>query len=167
MAICVIEKNDGHKIHHSFLWTNGRKIYELSIILLENLKAAILATNKKIIKAEITWKHCGRGKARLLLIFIKTPESGSATWILLRIHEFKSWAYHDLGFAPYSLRGVASKDTDIPNRFQAGIIKKNIFLKYFFADLKTIFFSSFHTSDFFIFIAFLDFITKKVRNKKK
>jgi len=33
---------------------NGRKIYELSIILLENIKEVILATNKKIIKAEIT-----------------------------------------------------------------------------------------------------------------
>ena len=72
-----------------------------------------------------------------------------------------------LGFAPYSLRGVASKDTDFPNRFQAGIIKKKYFFEIFFSDLKTIFFSSFHTSDFFIFIAFLDFITKKVRNKKK
>jgi len=92
LAICVSKKNDGHKTHHSFLWTNGRKIYELNIILLENIKEVILATNKKIIKAEITWKHCGRGKARLLLIFIKTPESGSAAWILLRIHEFKSWA---------------------------------------------------------------------------
>ena len=47
------EKN-GHKKHHSFLWTNGRKIYELSIILLENIKVVILATNKKIIKEEIT-----------------------------------------------------------------------------------------------------------------
>jgi hypothetical protein len=54
LAICVSEKNDGHKKHHSFLWTNGRKIYELSIILLENIKEVILATNKKIIKAEIT-----------------------------------------------------------------------------------------------------------------
>ena len=93
---------------------------------MENIKDVILATNKKIIKAEITWKHYGRGKAHLLLIFIKTPESGSAAWIILQIHEFKSWGYHDLGFAPYSLRGVASKDTDFPNRFQAGIIKKNI-----------------------------------------
>jgi len=33
--------------------------------------------------------------------------------------------------------------------------------------LKTIFFSSSHTSDLFFFISFLDFITKKVRNKKK
>jgi len=33
---------------------NGRKIYELSIILLEIIKVVILATNKKIIKAEIT-----------------------------------------------------------------------------------------------------------------
>jgi len=54
LAICVREKNDGLKKHHSFLWTNGRKIYELSIILLENIKAIILATNKKIIKEEIT-----------------------------------------------------------------------------------------------------------------
>jgi len=54
LAICVREKNDGHKKHHSFLWTNGRKIYELSIILLENIKVIILATNKKIIKEEIT-----------------------------------------------------------------------------------------------------------------
>jgi hypothetical protein len=54
LAICVREKNDGHKKHHSFLRTNGRKIYELSIILLENIKEVILARNKKIIKAEIT-----------------------------------------------------------------------------------------------------------------
>ena len=48
------KKNDGHKKHHSFFWTNGRKMYELSIILLENIKVVILATNKKIIKEEIT-----------------------------------------------------------------------------------------------------------------
>jgi hypothetical protein len=46
---------------------------------MENIKEVILATIKKIIKEEITRKHCGRGKAHLLLIFIKTPESGSAT----------------------------------------------------------------------------------------
>ena len=79
MAICVSEKNDGHKKHHSFLRKNGRKIYELNIIRMENIKEVILATIKKIIKEEITRKHCGRGKAHLLLIFIKTPESGSAT----------------------------------------------------------------------------------------
>jgi len=79
LAICVSEKNDGQKKYHSFLRKKGRKIYELNIIRMENIKEVILATNKKIIKAEITRKHCGRGKAHLLLIFSKTPESGSAT----------------------------------------------------------------------------------------
>jgi hypothetical protein len=46
---------------------------------MENMKEVILATNKKLIKGEITRKHRGRGKAHLLLIFSKTPESGSAT----------------------------------------------------------------------------------------
>ena len=62
---------------------------------------------------------------------------------------------------------MTSKDTDIPHRFQAGIVKKNIFLKYFFSDLKTIFFSSFHTSDFFIFIAVLFFFKKILASKNK
>ena len=59
------------KKHHSFLRKNGRKIYELNIIRMENIKEVILATIKKIIKEEITRKHCGRGKAHLLLIFIR------------------------------------------------------------------------------------------------
>jgi hypothetical protein len=46
---------------------------------MENMKDVILATNKKLIKGEITRKHCGRGKAHLLLILGKAPESGSAT----------------------------------------------------------------------------------------
>jgi hypothetical protein len=46
---------------------------------MENMKDVILATNKKLIKGEITRKHCGRGKAYLLLILSKAPESGSAT----------------------------------------------------------------------------------------
>ena len=37
-----------------FFRKNGRKIYELSIILLENIKVVIVARNKKIIKVEIT-----------------------------------------------------------------------------------------------------------------
>ena len=37
-----------------FFNMNGRNIYELSIILLEIIKVVILATNKKIIKVEIT-----------------------------------------------------------------------------------------------------------------
>ena len=104
----------------------------------------------------IIWK----GQGTLVAHVIKTPESGSATWIHKRIHELKSSAYHDLGFIPYSLRGVTSKDTDIPNRFQAGIAKIIFFLKYFFANRRTIYFFWFHTSDFYIFISFSVFFKK-------
>ena len=46
---------------------------------MKDLKRTMLALKKKIKKEEITWKQCAGGKARLLLLFKKTPESGSAT----------------------------------------------------------------------------------------
>jgi len=47
----------------------------------------IVTVQQKIIKAGFTQNSCASVRARLLLLILRTPESGSATWIRKRIHE--------------------------------------------------------------------------------
>ena len=67
-----------------------QKICEKSTKKSKNL--VIIAEQQKIIKAGFTRIIDTSYKARLLLIYKKTPESGSAAWIRKRIHELLSWA---------------------------------------------------------------------------